>query len=409
MWKYFCLQFKRIAGTFSVILVVTVVLVLGASVLISAFSDAVMNGEENTKFKIALCGDTEGDYIELGLRALQTIDDTRFSIDVVLLEEDEAAHAIKHGVISAYVVMPENFVENALNGIISPVTFVTTPGQNGIVTMFKNEITNLITDLVVYSEKGTYAIYNALRENGAANVAYEYMNTISIEYAELVFGRGDVYSYKSVGVSRGLGMGEYYTCALSVFLIMLTGITFASVHIRRDRSLDRILLSRGYSERAVLGCEYILHSLCMIVVGVLCLILMVTVLALDKGAGVGDLIESVNLEFILRLIPVIFMISALNILIFETQDNIVGGVFFHFFIVLFMGYASGCMYPIYALPSIMQKVALLLPSGVAHTYLGGVFTYDSNSWYLFGIVMYTMLFFLVAYILRVYKTRRFER
>ena len=97
MGKYFCLQLKRIAVTFAVILAVTMILVLGVSVIVSSFSDIAMNGEEKQRFKVGLCGDTDGDYIKIGLSALETIDDTRFSLDVIMLEEDEAVKALAGG------------------------------------------------------------------------------------------------------------------------------------------------------------------------------------------------------------------------------------------------------------------------------------------------------------------------
>lgn len=409
MGKYFYLQFKRIARTFAVILAVSASLVLGVSVIVSAFSDIAMNGEEHKRFKVALCGDTESSYIELGLQALQTIDDTRFSLDVIMLSEEEAASALAVGDISAYVVLPDSFIENALSGVITPVTFVTSPGQSGVVTMFKNEITHLITDLVVYSEKGTYAIYDALRDNGAADTAYKYMNIISIEYAELVFGRGDVYSYRSLGISDGLDMSEYYTCALAVLLIMLMGIPFASIHIRGDRSLDRILLSRGYCERSVLLCEYAVHAICMLILGCMSMMLMTAVFSMNRDASALDPTQFFSVEFALRMIPAVLMISAFDILIFESQDSIVSGVLSHFFAALCLGYASGCMYPIYALPKSIQSIAPWLPSGLARSYAGGTFTYEAKLSSLALILSYTVVFLIAAYAVRVYKTRKCER
>lgn len=408
MRKYFCLQFKRMSGSFLVILAVTALLVLGISVIVSELSLLAMNGEEKKQFQVALCGDTDGDYIELGLNALETIDDARFSLEILMLEEDEAAWALASGEISAYVILPEDFIDNAIQGNIDKVTFVTSPGQSGIVTMFKNEITHLITDLVVYSEKGTYAIYDALRENGDKSTAYEYMNVICIEYAELVFSRGDVYSYKSLGISEGLDVLEYYVCALSVLLVMLVGIPFAFVHIRGDRSLDRVLRSRGYSELSVIGCEYAVHSICLCVLYGASVALMVGYFALNAGSPI-DMSELLGYELILRMIPVILMLAAFDLLIFETQNNIVSGVLTHFFLTLSILYASGCLYPVYALPSVMQTASAILPAGLSRGYLGGVFTFEPRTGDLIGVVLYAISFFLCAYALRVYRTREQER
>ncbi len=409
MKRYFCLQLKRTAGSFIIIAAVSILLALGVSLIITAFSQVSLSGEEHSRFRIALCGDTEGDYIELGLKAIETFDDTRFTLDILKMSEDEAAKALSGGTVSAYVVLPEDFIEKAVNGVVEPVTFVTSAGQSSIATMVKDEITYLIRDLLVYSQKGTYAVYDALRENGASDIAYKYMNVISIEYAELVFSRSGVYSYRTLGISDGLGMNEYYVCALSVLLVMLMGIPFAVLHIRSDRSLDRILLSRGYSEAAVLGCEYALHALCMLSIGAVSLLVMGLMLSAGSGTSLIEPQTLLNASFILRMIPAVLMISALDILLFECQDNIVGGVVMHFFITLCMGYACGCMYPVYALPGVMQTAGKFLPAGLGRSFAGGAFTYEPRFGELACILLYTLIFLSFAYCIRLYKTRRCER
>ncbi len=405
MKNYFCLQLKKVIGHTPAVLCVSVLLLVCMAVGAIGAVKILLGSEEYSLFRVGLCGDTDGEYIELGLSAVKTIDDTRFSMEFVTLDESDARTALAKGDISAYVVLPDDFIENAMMGVMEPVVYVTTPGQGGVVTMFKNEITALITDLVVYSQKGTYGIYDALCDNGASETAYEHMNDISIKYAELVFDRSDVYEYRELGISSGLSGAEYYVCALSVLMLFLLGIAFACAYIRGDRSICRLLLSRGYTEGVQLSCEYAAHLISMLAFSFIIFFLALGGMAVTNT----ELVDTVGYENILgvliRLSAVVVMISAFNIMIFEMFDDLVSGVLAHFFISLCMCYVSGCMYPIYSLPKILQSVSALLPAGIAREYIGGAFTYESCTSQLFLMAFYSVLFFLVAYALRTAKTR----
>ncbi len=407
MLKYFFLQLKRLSRVFVIIMSVTLILVLGVSLILTMLTDRAVDSSEKQKFRIAMCGDTDGEYIKLGLNALESLDDSRFSLEIIVMSEEDARRSLLDGDISAFVILPENFIENALAGDFSTITFVTAAGQNNVVAMFKNEIAYLVTDLVVYSQKGTYGTYDALVNNNASDDAYELMNLISLEYTQLVFDRSGVYSYRALGISDGMGLIEYYICSISILFCMIMGIPFSCIYIKKDRSLDRIMLSRGYRERVVLICEYAVHALCMLLLCVMSvMVLKYTGVTSGTLAGID---REYLFDFAIRMIPIVLMISAFNIMIFELFDNIVSGVVSHFFLALSLCYTSGCMYPIFTLPKVMQQVSAVLPTGIARSYSAGAFTQQQCMSKLWMIAAYTLGFLCVAYIVRVYKTRMRER
>lgn len=402
MLKYIWLQLKRQSRALVIITSVTLLLVIGISVLLTVLTDRLTDPSREQKFRIAMCGDTDGEYISLGLGALETLENTDFSLEVLVMSEEEAREQLYRGELMAYAVLPESFIENAVAGEFSTVRFVTSAGQRDIVSMFKNEVAYMITDLVVYSQKGSYGVYNALTDNNTPDEAGKLMNRIAIEYAELVLERSGVYSYRELGVSDGLAMGEYYICALSILFVMIMGVPFACVNVRRDRSLDRILLSRGCREWRTLLCEYAVHALCMLSLSAM------SVAVLKSICGSGDTAELLGGGFgdlVLRMIPTVLMVSALNMLMFELFDSIVSGVVMHFFAALSLCYISGCMYPVSTLPESMQRLSGILPAGIARAYGAGAYTRDADPWGFFAIVMYTLGFLCAACLVRVYKTR----
>lgn len=403
MIKYFYLQQKRAMKVFPLFLAIALILLLGVGLIFMGLMQIFNNGEDDQRFKIGLAGDTDNSYIQWGVAAMQTFDESRFSMEFVEMTETEAESALQKGEISAYVVLPEAFMDKAVHGEVEPVRYVTTPGMVGIGTLFKNEITQAITDIVVYAQKGTYGIGEAMTDNGLDSMANDGIYRLSLEYVDLVFHRAELYSLEELGVASGLSMTEYFVCGISILLLMLLGIPYATVYIKRDHSLHCLLTSRGYSAGGQLFCEYLTHlvSLQMLIAAILMLFTIG-----GKLAGFQELLSSgIWIPFALRLIPVMIMLAAFNIMIFELSDNMVSGVLVHFFASISLCYLTGCMYPIYAFPKTVQKLAAFLPTNLARVCLSGAFHEGAAAvWGVVGVIGYAAAFVGIAVAVRIRKT-----
>ena len=221
MKKYFGVCLKSAFKIMPYVMAVTLVLLIGTALVLSGLVRLNENKEENTRVNIGVTGDMENKLLSLGLNAFKTFDDTKYSIELLEYEESEAETALKRGEIAAYVVMPEDFIENALYGNVKPVRFVTTAESSDVVTMFKNEILKIVTDLVVDAQKGTYGIGDALDANGYSDISGENVNNISMKYFELVIKRNSNIKVSEIGVANSLTTTEYYLLSIFIFLIIL--------------------------------------------------------------------------------------------------------------------------------------------------------------------------------------------
>ena len=399
MKRYFYLQLKRGLRVFPFILLTALIILTSVVTVFLAVQSRMQNGEENQRFKIAITGDLDDKYSRLGLAVLQNFDDTRFAIDLTEMTADEAESQLKKGMISAYVILPENFIERALSGDVDRVTYVTSAGGQNVVSMFKNEFTALITDMIVHSEKGTYAIYSAVKESGLSG-AGKHMDELSMEYVDLVFSRSKVMTVEQLGISQGVSTAEYYVCGLTVFLLMLLGITFVTVCVRSDLSLNRLLVSKGSSALAQTTCEFAAHYIILsLLIAVMSAVGSVALAIMGKG----DLLLTnfTNLlPLFARIFVILLMISGFNTLMFELSGNMVSAVLFHFFASIGLCYISGCFYPIYSLPLPLQKLSHFLPTGIAREYLEGYFVGDTNYTQLVGILIFTVGFLAVTHLIR---------
>lgn len=382
------------------VLAVTLALLIGLSFAMAGIINTFNSKEDKQPVNIAITGDTDNEYLRWGMSALQSLDETRFSINILSLTEEEAKSALSNGKIIAYVVFPENFIEKAISGDVENVRYVTTTGINDVITLFQNELTEIITKIMVYSEKGAYGISDAIYDNDVDKSRWEYATRLSIEYVDLIIHRSEMYKVQELGFSSGLELTEYFVCGISVLLLCLMGLPYAIVYVKKDYSLNKLLVSRGHSVFSQLACEYLSHLTAML------LLVGVVLGAMSIGSELlkdtlGSIIDSeFLLSFARLLVPVVIMLSAFNIMVFELSDNLVTAVLLHFFASLGLCYVSGCIYPIYTFPVTIQKISGFLPTGIARNRLSSCFTGENSLISLIFIFVYALVFFGAALLVR---------
>ena len=408
MRTYFSLQFKRVMKVFPFVLIVTVVLFAALAVMLSGLMSSFNNSEKNAVFKVGITGDTDNEMLQMAIVAFQSFDESRFSVEFIEMEQTAADEALQTGGISAYLELPEDFVEKAMRGEMEPMYYVTSVGSNNIVNMFKNEITALVTDVVVSSQQGSFGLQEALDVNEVEGNHGEWINALAIEYVNLVLKRTEAITVDELGISEGMRTGEYYLCGMTLLFLMLLGLPFVVVYARQDRSLNVLLLSRGVSGMRQLLDEWLSHFLSLLCLAAVVFVPVLAFSATADSATLQMLSASDWLAYMLFFIPVLVMVSAFNLFIFEIGGNVVSSALLHFFSVLCMCYVSGCFYPVYTFPRAVQAVERFLPTGVARETLAVALSEGATLKPLIGVAVYAVLFFAVAWLVRMYKLRRRE-
>ena len=396
MKKYLFLQFKRVFRYFPYVLGLSILLFFATVAALAGLLSANEQKLEHRKVHVGVTGNIDDPLLQLGLNALKTFDDSKFSIELLPYEENEAKDALTKGEISAYIVMPEDFVNKALYGQVERIRFVTTTETTDIITLFKNEILELVTQIVVDVQKGTYGIGEALSQNGYSELANKHINLISWEYVDLALNRGDGVELRELGVEHALSTAEYYVCSLGIFFLLLMGLPFASLFCRRDPSLSVFLNSKGFSNLTQLTAEYLalflgLGSLVAVLLGGLA----VGIRVFDLGEAVEDFIISDGSP-LLALLPGLLLITAFDCMIYELSGNVIGGLLTRFFLSVSLCYLSGCFYPLYSFPETVQKVAALLPVCLLREQMAGALKGKGMMQGILPVLLYSGIFFAVA-------------
>lgn len=371
MMKYFALQEKRMLRVLPLLLCVTLVLAGCLGIVYRAMTQKDLDSEKNEKFRIAMVGTADDRFLQMGVSALTQMDASRYSLEIVEMEESEARKALDEGWISAYAVIPEGFVDAAMHGYFLPLKLVTTSGAAGLVSIVKEEITGVISDILLAAQKGIYGTWDAMTEAELLEKRQSIVDGISIAYTELALNRTDMYQEKELGISDGLGYDGYLLCGLLVLFLMLMLLPFGLVLIHRGNALQNLLVSRGHGVLGQMACEYgafFLSTVCMVAV----LMGVLGVFGAEKHLKAAE--GLLTLSGFLKMLPVLFVLTALSFFLFETAGNLVTGMLLMFFVTLVLCFVGGCMYPAYFFPDVIEKMAGVLPTGLAREQLASCIT-----------------------------------
>lgn len=392
---YFTAQCKRIIKIFPSVLTTTIILVCGLALLAAALLQIEAAQEKKQKVEIGLVGSTEGSYLGFGIQALQSLDSSRFAIDFLEMgSEREAKDALEKGEVSAYVMIPDGFVDALVRGENIPITYVTSAGAAGIGSMVMNELVEIISDLITESENGIYGTQRFLREQGREDIYWEASDRLYLRFLDFILGREQVYELELTGVSGGLTIIEYYTCGIMILFLMFWGIAASPFLVRKEFYISKLLRAKGLSAGRQILAEYGAYTL--LLSGAF---LVVTALAGILASRAEMIVLSLP-QWYIYMLPIILLFAAMQLLIFEWIPNPVTGTLIQFLGALVMGYLSGCFYPVTFFPAGIQMLAPFLPTGAAMEYSGRMMLGTAAFGELAVMTLYGAAFFLAAVLLR---------
>lgn len=401
MRKYLLLYSKRLLKILPFVIVVTSILFGSLAVAFRVVKEMDENDAMNVKFRIGVVGTAGDRYLSLGLAAFQSMDSTRYSIELVSMNEEEAKRQMRTRNIAAYVVFPDGFMEAALRGEIMPVQYVSTAGGVDMIALIKDEITIMVEQILYESQRGTNGVGEALWDNDLVKLSGKHMDGIAMEYVELALKRGKLYSARELGIGNGLDMNGYLLSSLTVLFLLLLCMGYAPLMIRADRSMEQLLASRRIGPVKQSAAEFFLYFSSLLTLA-LAAVLLIHASDVLKGYNLGP-------GAVLKLLPVVLCVAAWSYLCYEISRNIVGGVLLLFLSAVVMAFVGGCMYPAYFFPESLQTIGSILPAGAARLQIAGCLTGADTTRSSYLLMGYSVLFLALAVAARIYAVRSDRR
>ena len=387
---YLLLQLKRTAKAYIGILALTLVLLVGIAAIGGIMLENRSEDEAFVKLKLGIVGNQEDKMLNLWIAVIREADSSSIAVDFIsCADEDSAIEQMRRREIDSYVVVPDGFVESLMYGDNIPLKYVMARSGASMSTQITKDVIDVISNYIIETQAGVTAMYEYARDLGYKSDDRTALDLdMSVRYIGTIFDRDTLVSVQEIGLGNNLSTVGYYVCGLSVFFVMILGVAFCTVRVKSDRTLDRLLYSRGFGTVTQVMGEYLPYLLAVAVT----LLVPATVAGVMSELyefGVIELEDYIFRDYILliiRLVPAVFVITAMQFLLYEVVSGMINSVLLQFITTIVMGYIGGCFYPLYFMPESVQKVASLLPSGVAFNYLSRILT-DNFSLTAFAVCM----------------------
>ncbi|EHI55345.1 hypothetical protein HMPREF9333_01481 [Johnsonella ignava ATCC 51276] len=401
-WIYVITQMKRALRLLPLAVISSILILLGLG--LTAFMlfkpDEMAQGKK--KIEVAVVGNTEESYLGFGIGMLNNLDSSRVSINFSYMSEDEAKDKLLKGEVSGYIVIDDDFIEALGRGENIPIKYVTQK-DGGLIEMVARDTAGVISSIIVNSEKAIYAMQAYMNINGREDEIAAHTKNMNNNFLSIVLSRKNIYDVNIADGLRGASTLEYYSSGLMIFFTFLLGIGSGLFLVKTDKALYRLLYIRGHNAVSQVLGEYIAFSM-ILMVSVFTIFLSISVVILSAHIDINASYENFSIsaiEFVVRFIPVIFMLSAFIFLIYELAGDIISSVIAVFITAISLAYISGCLYPADFFPKAVRNISALLPLGAALRYMLGAFA-DSNKSVLYTVVLfiYILAFLILSFILR---------
>ena len=396
---YSVVQIKRVMRVMPRSMCITLLLGCCIFLMATVVLHSQEYSEEKTKVMIGLVGDLEESYLGFGIRAIKALDSSRFAIDFIELEEQEAIKKLEQGELKSYIKVPKGFLESIKKGELEPLIYVSPIGNQMLSGMIMNEVVKAVSLLMRDTQNAVFAMQDYINEQGLSQQYSIHTNTISIRYLDFILDRPSVFALEQLGVSGNqISMQAYYVCSFSVLFLLLWGMVGCPIFIKRDMALIKMLQAKGQKALHQVTGEWIAYVILMLgnilVVWILFAIIAIKIeITLPEW---NDTILQELVRYIISFIPVVLLISSFQMLLFEVSSEFVSGILLQFLCAMGLGYLSGCFYPISFFPKSIETMVCVLPTKMALDYLGQILLSQQSIWQFIFLMGYTILFFLLT-------------
>ncbi len=407
--SYLSANFKRNLKLMpKMLLTLAVMTVLLSFIGLKCFK-SVSDKNERKILKIGMVGNTADTYLGIGIDALKNMDAISFEMKFIPLSKSEAVKQLKSKSIDCFVVVPDDFVDNLVDGEETHLTYVTSDDEKYLGAAMMRDVASKISVVAAESQTGIYSMHKISYDAGLTYTEiYTADEALSLKYISAVLNRSELFDINIFGISDGLSSKAYYFCGILFFFLMMWGIFCTRIFIGKDSSYMGYLKSRGIGGFSQITGEYSAYFLILFIIfTLLCTFAGFVFGAYDFGIAelhTADVIS--GFLFAIKLIPVLAAVTAFEFFLFEAISSPCAAILAQFICSILFCYLGGCFYPISFFSVSFQKFIYFCPNGALFTYIRQALYGNISVLTVILAVLYAMVFFAATVIIRSIKIRR---
>ena len=395
--NYLRAQARRALRVLPQMLVLSILLLAVGLLLGQMLTQRSRQEESKQKTRVGVVADRSISFVSQIFDGLENFDASRFELDFLFMEEDEALERLRAKEISAYIVVPDDFVISVYEGNVDPVRYVTLSGASGTTAQLLNEVADAVSRLFLEAESALVGARNYVVQElpGVDADASDY--ALADKYTALTLSRDKLYRMEILGYAASLSTESYYFCGIGTLFLMLWAISCSPLFSRRSQELCRVLTTRGMGAARQVLFEFI-PFLVLMLVGLGCILAASGVFFRLYGAEPPSLEPLRSVRAWPVLVCQVLMLCAMEFFLYELESAPVEGILLQFLCAVAQGYICGCVYPYSFFPKGVQLLGSLLPAGVAIRSFTGLLSGEGGTW--LSAALYALAFLALSALVR---------
>lgn len=407
-WLYLRLEHKkyrsalpRILGGFFVILL----LLTGCILLYQQYAS---QQQQKEVIHIGIVADPEEPYLDWMIKTVENMEGLKRSCQFTSLSAAEGKRGLESGAYTALFLIPHDYIHSLIVGKEAILRIQFGQGQSTIESYLIRDLADAASQIMLDTQAGIYAMDDYYQEKHIPHRSKD-ERSLNLRYLQKILNRKQIFTLEEVSGNTVTDPTHYFAVGILWSLIAL-GFTCPEVLRPEPRSLqDKLYLSGLWDWKRMLakecalmltfGSVYLILT-CLLVIGTPWIPFLPDALHITASATCSKAFYA-GMK-LLALLPVLWVICGWILWIYEiTKDNISSILLLFVSSVLF-SFLSGYFYPLSYLPSVIQHLAPILPTGVMLNYSYHIL---SGIWHLsdllalcgYGILLYGSLLVLARY------------
>ena len=368
--KKYLLSFPRICGGLFLILLLT-----GSYFLLYQLYSTKQ--QEHSIIQIGITADPEEPYLDWMIQTIESMEDLKYSCHFEFVSETEGMKRLQSGDYTALFLIPPDYIRSLIAGDEAILRIRFCQGQTTIADFLVKELGNAASQIMLDTQAGIYAMQDIYRENHWQNMSKDEFS-LNIRYLQKVLNRREIYAYEEIQATGTTSdRTHYFAVAILCFLTALGFTCTAVLHRESHVFVDKLKLYGLGCWQQILAKE-IAMILCF---GGIYLFLSFLLAALSpripgfhvlmhQSADSDSYLHAVFLTGgkLLAIIPVLFVICAYILWIYEISPNNMSNILLLFVSFIVLAYLSGYFYPLSYLPDSIQQISGYLPTSIILNY-----------------------------------------
>lgn len=312
--------------------------------------------------RIGIAAQEQEPYLDWMISAIQNMQSLEFNCQFTKISPGTTEEKLLQGKLDAVFIIPKDYIASLIQGSENPLIIRFGTSDTTIAGFLVRQIGEAASRLMINTQAGIYTMKEIYREEDIADASSDELS-LNLKYLDAILRRDKLISVEEVPV-QGTPAGSSALVSSGIVLLMLfCGLVCPDILRPESRSMQEKLFRCGIRPFHQILFRYLALALLFSCLYLILSLIFSIWISLSGGLIPDPAPQSFAgwLFCFLRLYPLVFPVCALIQFAYALVQDKIFSVLFLFFLIVVIGYLSGCFYPLSWLPRSFQQLSFFLP------------------------------------------------